>query len=96
MEKCESEKPNSDNQSSRGNPSQRSVFTETREFNPKIINLSKRIFSDNEIILLKRGLKFTPTPNEDKIQLGADIEDFYRRLRLNYIFSEDEKKNENK
>ncbi|CAG2217946.1 unnamed protein product [Mytilus edulis] len=47
-----------------------------------------------EINLLKRGLKFTPTPNEDKTQLGADIDEFGRRLRINYIFCEDNEENE--
>ena len=44
---------------------------------------------------MKRGLKFTPTPNKDKVQLGADIDDFCRRLRINYIFyKDDEEKDE--
>ena len=57
---------------------------------PKIINLSKRKFTDDEIKLLKRGLKFTPTPREDKDGLNADINEFCRRLRLNYIFHEND------
>ena len=65
------------------------------KINPKIINLSKRKFSESEIKLLKRGLKFTPTPNKDKVQLRADIDDFCRRLRINYIFyKDDEEKDE--
>lgn len=55
---------------------------------PKIINLSQRILNDNEINLLKRGLKFTPTPQESKEILNADISDFCRKLRLSYIFNE--------
>ena len=39
---------------------------------------------------MTKGLKFTPTPDEDRIQLGTDIDEFCRRLRLNYIFYEEE------
>lgn len=47
-------------------------------------------FSDQEIKRLKRGLKCTPTPEEDKIQLSTDIDDFARQLRLNHIFYNNE------
>ncbi|VDI27549.1 Hypothetical predicted protein [Mytilus galloprovincialis] len=40
------------------------------------------------------GIKFTPTPNEDNTQLGADIDEFGRRLRINYTFCEDDEENE--
>ena len=65
------------------------MYKRNRENSDEIINLSKRKLTDNEIKLLKRGLKFTPTPGEDKIQLGADIDEFCRRLRINYIFHEE-------
>jgi hypothetical protein len=54
-------------------------LNETRNIHPKIINLSKRYLTESEIKLLKNGLKFTPTPNEDKTLLGADIDVFCRR-----------------
>ena len=41
-------------------------LNETRKIHPKVINLSKRNLTKSEIKLLKNGLKFTPTPNEDK------------------------------
>jgi hypothetical protein len=62
-------------------------LNETRKIHPKVINLSKRNLTEGEIKLLKNGLKFTPTPNEDKTLLGADIDVFCRRLRINYIFN---------
>jgi hypothetical protein len=37
----------------------------------------KRKLTESEIKLLKNGLKFTPTPNEDKTLLGADIDVFF-------------------
>ena len=49
---------------------------------PKVINLSKKTLSDKEIELLKHGLKFTPTPNEDDTELQTDIKELCRKLRL--------------
>ena len=48
----------------------------------KIINLSGRDLTRDEIKLLKRGLKFTPTPQADKKGLEADMQEFQRKLRL--------------
>ncbi|VDI56115.1 Hypothetical predicted protein [Mytilus galloprovincialis] len=73
---------------------ERNSLTNTEKIHPRIINLSHRKLQLREINLLKRGLKFTPTPNEDKTQLGADIDEFGRRLRINYIFCEDNEENE--
>ena len=50
----------------------------------KIINLSHRKLNNAEILLLEKGLKFTPTPtigNPD--QLAEDVKEFNRKLRLN-------------
>jgi hypothetical protein len=56
---------------------------ETRNIHPKIINLSKRNLTESEIKLLKNGLKFTPTPNENKTLLGAEIK-LVVRCGINY------------
>ncbi|CAC5391549.1 unnamed protein product [Mytilus coruscus] len=68
-------------------PEGNSLNTETNH--PRIINLSHKKLQSKEIIILKRGLKFTPTPKDDKTQHGADIDEFGRRSRINYIFCED-------
>ena len=47
-----------------------------------IINLSSCDLSTNEIKLLRRGIKFTPTPDINKSELKDDIEEFGRKLRL--------------
>ena len=43
---------------------------------PKIIDLSSRDLTTNEIKLLKKGLKFTPTPETNKNELRNDIQEF--------------------
>ncbi|XP_071172172.1 uncharacterized protein [Mytilus edulis] len=78
----------------RGDIPEGNSLTNTDKIHPRIINLSHRKLQLREINLLKRGLKFTPTPNEDKTQLGADIDEFGRRLRINYIFCKDNEENE--
>ncbi|CAG2199336.1 unnamed protein product [Mytilus edulis] len=78
----------------RGDIPEGNSLTNTEKIHPRIINLSHRKLQLREINLLKRGLKFTPTPNEDKTQLGADIDEFGRRLRINYIFCKDNEENE--
>ena len=49
---------------------------------PKIINLSSRDLTTNEIKLLKKVLKFTPTLKTNKNELRNDIQEFGRKLRL--------------
>ena len=49
---------------------------------PKIINISSRELSSGEITLLEKGLKFAPTPNENRIELKQDLQDFGRKMRL--------------
>ena len=49
----------------------------------KIINLSKRKFSDNEKNVLNKGLKFTPVPPScDLNELKSDIHEFTQHLGL--------------
>ena len=61
---------------------------ETKETEPKIINLSNRKFTQAEIKLLEHGLKFTPTPLPDKVDLIKDTEEFCRKLRLREFFED--------
>ena len=55
---------------------------------PKIINLSKVELNKNEINLLKKGPKFTPTPKQNNENLKKDVHSFCRKLRLSEYFSE--------
>ena len=61
-----------------------------------IKNLSNEQLTDEQITLLSRGLKFIPTPmtkeNLMRRQLLTDINQFARRMRLQYIFHGEEKK----
>ena len=48
-----------------------------------VVNLSRRELSAEDISLLSKGLKFSPTPTDiDKAKLREDLEAFKRRLRL--------------
>ena len=52
----------------------------------KIINLSHRKLNSAEILLLEKGLKFTPTPtigNPDQVE---DVQEFNRIVRLKEYF----------
>ena len=53
---------------------------------PKIFNLSKRTLSRYQVNILIRGLKFTPTPERNIIQLKSDIRNYTRKLRLTEFF----------
>ena len=67
-----------------------------------VVNLSRKELSAEDIRLLSKGLKFSPTPTDiDKAKLKEDLKAFKRRMRLRWhfrdnedIFSEDN--NENK
>ena len=52
----------------------------------KSINLSQRDLNTGEIHLLEHGLKFTPTPKSDKVDVVTDTEEFCRKLRLKEFF----------
>ncbi|KAK3098881.1 hypothetical protein FSP39_023944 [Pinctada imbricata] len=60
--------------------------TEETRTEPKIINISQRNLTETEIQLLEHGLKFTPTPMSDKVDLVKDMEEFCRKLRLREFF----------
>ena len=47
-----------------------------------MINLSSKVLTNDQIDILKKGLKFTPTPKTNDEDLERDIKDFNRRLRL--------------
>ena len=56
-----------------------------------VVNLSWRELSEEDVSLLSKGLKFSPTPTDiDKAQLKADIEEFKRRMRLRWYFRNNE------
>ena len=52
----------------------------------KILNLSNHSLSTSEITLLSRGLKFTPTPNHNILDIQGDIDEFCRKLRIKEFF----------
>ena len=54
---------------------------------PKVINLSEKTLSPQQIVLLKRGLKFTPTPSANDTDLQTDVKELCRKLRLAERFS---------
>lgn len=62
---------------------------------PKIINISTRELSNEEIKLLKRGLKFTPTPKSNTTELKTDIKEFGRKLRLLEHFNDSHTNHDN-
>jgi hypothetical protein len=57
----------------------------------KIINLSEKDLTDIEIKLLLLGVKFTPTPNADRVNLIADTDEFCRKLRRKENSSNEDK-----
>ena len=53
----------------------------------KIVNLSSRKLTTDEINLLNRGLKFVPTPKSPNVlDLEIDIKEFTRKLKLKEYF----------
>ena len=61
---------------------------------PKVINLSKVALNKDEINLLKKGPKFTPTPKQNSESLKEDVHSFCRKLRLREFFSETDVEND--
>lgn len=59
---------------------------------PKIINLSNYKLSSEEIKLLKKGLKFTPTPSANADLLKSEMKNFSRKIKLMEYFSDLETK----
>ena len=61
----------------------------------KVIILSSRKLNSDEISLLSKGLKFTPSPMPNIPDLKNDIHSFTRKLRLGEFFEENTGSNEN-
>ena len=53
-----------------------------------VINLSQRQLSDNEYLLLSRGLKFIPTPfvKGAKAEVLRDFDELARKMRCRYLY----------
>ena len=49
---------------------------------PKIFNLSSKVLSQQHVNDFRRGLKFTPTPLPNKIELINDVQQFSRKLNF--------------
>ena len=54
---------------------------------PKVINLSSTCHTDTQVSVLSKGLKFTPTPRRNTIEMEKDIHNFTRKLRLTEYFA---------
>ena len=56
-----------------------------------VVNLSRKELSAEDISLLSKGLKFSPTPTDiDKAKLKEDLEAFKRRMRLRWHSKDNE------
>ena len=51
-----------------------------------IINLPKYKLSKPELYFFRRGHKFTPTSEENRLNLKSNILDFTRRIQMKEIF----------
>lgn len=56
-----------------------------------VINLSRKKLTDQEYVLLSKGLKFIPTPSTigAKTEILRDFDEFSRKLRCRFLFSSD-------
>ena len=66
--------------------------TGTEIVKPKIFNLSSKTLSRYQTNVLLRGLKFTPSPKANNIELKSNIQKYTRRLRLAEFFLSKEAK----
>ena len=62
---------------------------------PKVLNLFRYSLSKNQESILINGLKYTPTPKRNIIELKRDVVEFTRKLRQIEMFSPEEKEIEN-
>lgn len=61
----------------------------------KLINISDRILTKEEEVILQRGLKFTPTPFKANLEeMKEDISEFTRKVRLAEFFFDKEDKSD--
>ena len=63
---------------------------------PKIFTLSNKVLSQEHVNVLRRSLKFTPTPLPNKIELKNDVQQFSRKLRFLYFFYKENESEEDK
>ena len=65
----------------------RAKLANARKF---VLNLSKYTLSNNEVLLLAKGLKFIPTPPYSNVKnlLMKDFDEFARKLRCRYLFDD--------
>ena len=63
--------------------------------NLQVVNLSSRNLTKRQIELLKKRLKFTPTPKKNIGEIKTDIKDFCRKLRNKEYFQSQELNEEN-
>ena len=59
---------------------------------PKMLNLSNKILSQQYVNVLCRGLKFTPAPLPNKIELENNVQQFLHKLRLLEFFYKENNK----
>ena len=73
---------------SEGNATAESYITNDHQgrIQPKIINLSRKNLNPSEIEILRKGLKFTPTPKQNSLQLKLEVDRFERTMRLAEFF----------
>ena len=57
---------------------------------PRIFNFSQRELSGPEVEILKKGLKFTPSPTRNNLLLQQEVEKFDRSMRLTEFFLHEE------
>ena len=61
----------------------------------KIFNLSNKVLSQQQVNVPRKGLKFTPTPLPNKIELKNDVQLFSHKLRLlKFFYKENESEEE--
>ena len=67
----------------------KSHHTEENKYSqPKLFNLSSTTLSKCQTSILLRGLKFTPRPQSNSIQLTCDLKTFAHKLRLTEYFDD--------
>lgn len=65
-------------------PQQQTTTQPTKDLN--VINLSSHILSEEEKLVLKKGLNFCPTHNLDKFELYKDLQLFVRKIILKKLY----------
>ena len=61
---------------------------------PLVINMSSMQLTEPQISILKKGLKFTPTPKHNQTELETDMKAFCRKIRLKEYFHDKNDKSE--